>query len=156
MTGSFAAGRSDTELVAAATAAGIGRFVVAAVLVQEGKVLLLQRRADDFMGGIYELPSGKVQTGETLRQALTREVEEETGLQLQATREYLGHFDYRAGSGRITRQFNYLASVPRTGPVRLSEHSGFVWASAAEIASLPVTASVKQVINSALVSIEQL
>ena len=67
----------------------------------------MRRRQDDFMGGISELPSGVVEEGETLGEALVREVEEETGLELIRRGDYVGFFDYLAGSGRATRQFNF-------------------------------------------------
>jgi 8-oxo-dGTP diphosphatase len=63
------------------------------VVQNDDKVWLLQRSEDDSMGGIFELPSGKVETGEALDVALIREVEEETGLDVVNLREYLGHFD---------------------------------------------------------------
>ena len=48
---------------------GINRYVVGAVIVRNNNVLLLERPKDDFMGGIYEFPSGKVEDGETLDEA---------------------------------------------------------------------------------------
>jgi len=62
---------------------GINRYVVGAVIQRDSSVLLLKRPKDDFMGGIYELPSGRVEDGESLDIALYREVEEETGLKIR-------------------------------------------------------------------------
>ena len=73
----------EAELVSDANRDGAYRLVVGAVVVNEGCVLLLKRRRDDFMGGIYELPSGRVEAGESLSQALCREVAEETGLEIK-------------------------------------------------------------------------
>ncbi|MEU1824303.1 hypothetical protein ABZ502_17975 [Streptomyces abikoensis] len=35
----------------------------------------------------------------------------ETGLAVTAVGGYLGHFDYRSGSGRATRRFNSAATI---------------------------------------------
>jgi 8-oxo-dGTP diphosphatase len=52
----------------------VQQFVVGAVVQNDDKVLLLQRPEDDFMGGIFELPGGKIETDEALDVALIREV----------------------------------------------------------------------------------
>ena len=49
-----------------ANSEGIVRYVVGAVIAKEDTVLLLRRKIDDFMGGIYELPSGQVDDSESL------------------------------------------------------------------------------------------
>ena len=69
-----------TDLARQAAADGIQQLVVGGIVHRDGAVLLLKRPDDDFMGGIWELPSGKAEPGETLDAALTREVIEETGL----------------------------------------------------------------------------
>ena len=56
----------EVRLVKEAQALGINRHVVGAIILRGSKILLLERAKDDFMGGIYELPSGKVEKGETL------------------------------------------------------------------------------------------
>jgi 8-oxo-dGTP diphosphatase len=53
--------------------------VVAAVIESEGKILACQRRRADSFGLMWEFPGGKVQPGETLDQALARELQEELG-----------------------------------------------------------------------------
>ncbi|MEV4500866.1 NUDIX hydrolase [Streptomyces klenkii] len=116
------------DLARTAERDGITKTVVGAVIADaDGKVLLLHRPADDYLGGLWELPSGGVDDGETLIEALEREVTEETGLTVTAVNGYLGHFDYRSGSGRATRQFNFTATV--TGEtVTLTEHDAHLWA----------------------------
>ncbi|MFE0047593.1 NUDIX hydrolase [Streptomyces albireticuli] len=116
------------DLARAAERDGITKTVVGAVIANNGgKVLLLHRQADDYLGGLWELPSGGVDDGETLTEALHREVAEETGLTVTAVGGYLGHFDYRSGSGRATRQFNFTVSTT-DGTVELTEHDAHLWA----------------------------
>ena len=56
-------------------------LVVAAALVDsDGRVLIAQRPEGKSMAGLWEFPGGKVEHGETLSQALARELEEELGL----------------------------------------------------------------------------
>jgi 8-oxo-dGTP diphosphatase len=122
----------------------VRQLVVGAVVHHGGKVLLLQRPADDFMGGIWELPSGKVDHGEAIGQALIREVKEETGLEVTAITNYLGEFDYHSGSGKKSRQFNFTVEVGHAEPVQLTEHDAYTWTSLEE--EPPVTDAVKQVL----------
>jgi mutator protein MutT len=51
-----------------------------------GRVLLLRRAANTTGGDLWCLPGGKVDYGETLEQAATRELEEETGLRARELR----------------------------------------------------------------------
>lgn len=122
------------DLIQAADADGITKHVVGAVIPNaEGKVLLLHRTADDYLGGLWELPSGGVDAGETLTEALHREVTEETGLTVTATGVYLGHFDYLSKSGKKTRQFNFTATTThKSDTVKLTEHDAHLWADRTE------------------------
>ncbi|MFG3339507.1 NUDIX hydrolase [Glycomyces sp. NPDC048151] len=131
------------KLTAEAENDGIAQLVVGAVVTDgQGRVLLLKRPADDFMGGLWELPSGKVDPGERLDAALAREVKEETGLDIARFTAYLSHFDYTSGSGKPSRQFNFAIEVSATEPVVLTEHDDFQWREITD--KLPVSESVKQ------------
>lgn len=133
------------ELTALAERDGIEQLVVGAVVQHNGKVLLLQRPGGDFMGGIFELPSGKVEPGETLDTALTREVKEETGLDVAAMRHYIGSFDYASGSGKKSRQLNFAVEVAAPEPVELQEHDGYNWVPLTD--DPPVTDAVREVLG---------
>jgi len=52
----------------------------------EGRILILKRSATSTSGGSWCLPGGKVDYGETVEQALAREVREETGLRCAGPR----------------------------------------------------------------------
>ncbi|WP_007023230.1 NUDIX hydrolase [Saccharomonospora iraqiensis] len=134
-----------SRLAAEADLDGVQQLVVGGVVQYDGKVLLLRRPEDDFMGSIFELPSGKVETGETLDAALIREVGEETGLDVTAVRDYLGSFDYAGGSGRRSRQFNFAVEVSAPEPIELREHDAYTWT--ALVDEPPVTDAVKQVLS---------
>jgi 8-oxo-dGTP diphosphatase len=111
----------------------------------ETYLMLLRRPDDDFMGGIYELPSGKVDPGEALDQALIREVNEETGLHVRSITTYLGSFDYTSGSGKKTRQFNFAVQVAAADEIVLQEHDEYRWIPVSD--ELPITDAVKEVLT---------
>jgi 8-oxo-dGTP diphosphatase len=53
--------------------------VVAALIRNNGKLLVCQRKRGTSFAMMWEFPGGKVKPGETLEQALVRELEEELG-----------------------------------------------------------------------------
>lgn len=63
------------------------QWVVAKALVVKNGALLLVRRKEAVDRGLYELPGGKVEVGENLFDGLRREVKEETGLEIRASRK---------------------------------------------------------------------
>lgn len=71
------------------------RIHVAAALIHRDGRLLAARRAAGAQAGLWELPGGKVEPGETPEQALRREIAEELGCELGSLWPYdtVGH-DY--------------------------------------------------------------
>lgn len=59
--------------------------VAVGVIVRDGRVLIARRPDYVHQGGLLEFPGGKVEPGETVQQALVREIAEETGLSLPET-----------------------------------------------------------------------
>ncbi len=135
------------DLVKEARNEDISRYVVGGVISKKNRVLLLQRPPDEFMGGIYELPSGEVEIGESLEAALGREVLEETGIGVKKIKSYLGHFDYSSKKGNPTRQFNFEVSATDE-KIRLTEHKSYTWAGESDLSLYSVTDSVKSVLKS--------
>ncbi|MET8627535.1 NUDIX hydrolase [Kitasatospora sp. NPDC004669] len=133
-------------LAADASAAGITGFVAAAVINHDGRVLLVRRNPDDYMGGLWEIPSGTVEAGETILDTLHRETVEETGLTVDQVTGYIGHFDYKNSHGGTTRQFNFAVTVDKTEPIVLTEHDAHQWA---QPSNLPeVSDAVRNLITS--------
>lgn len=136
---------------------GIQKVVVGAVIKDPRPdavgVLVLKRVDDDFMGGLVELPSGTVDQGEGLLDALKREVAEETGLSVKEVMSYVDSFDYISGSGKKTRQFNFAVSV-HNGGVRLNpqEHQDFYWidSSSEQFSQLNISDKTRKTILAAL------
>jgi 8-oxo-dGTP diphosphatase len=56
-------------------------IVVAAIVIEEGRVLLTQRKRGTHLAGAWEFPGGKVEPGEDPRAALVRELREEIGVE---------------------------------------------------------------------------
>jgi ADP-ribose pyrophosphatase YjhB (NUDIX family) len=78
---------------------------VGGVVIRAGKVLLIRRGKPPLMGR-WSIPGGTVEAGETLEQALVREMEEETGLHVRPL-ELLAVFDRIERDGASLR-YHYV------------------------------------------------
>lgn len=127
----------------------IEKNVVGAVIVNgQGKILIMSRKSDDFMGGIDELPSGNMEIGEDIPTALAREVKEETNCELNEISYYIDSFDYKSGSGKNARQYNFAIKVNETDNIVLTEHDSYSWQTVEEIINnQKITHEVKNTIN---------
>lgn len=127
----------------------IEKNVVGSVIVnRQGKILIMSRKSDDFMGGIDELPSGNMEIGEDIPTALAREVKEETNCELNEILYYIDSFNYKSGSGKNARQYNFAIKVKETDNIVLTEHESYSWQTVEEIINNPkITHEVKNTIK---------
>lgn len=85
-------------------------------VVQAGTVLLV-RRANPPDAGRWGFPGGKIETGETIRQAAVRELYEETGLQATAGRIFTAVDVFDRDQDNKLRQHFVLIGVLCHNPV---------------------------------------
>ncbi len=86
--------------------------VVAALIRDNGRLLICQRRRDDRFGLKWEFPGGKVQPPETPAAALARELAEELGVSATIGREvYRAHYRYTELADDLELIF-FSASLP--------------------------------------------
>lgn len=128
---------------------GIVKNVVGAIILNEkNEALIMSRKTDDFMGEIDELPSGNMEQGENIYEALVREVKEETNLDVVNAKSYIGNFDYVSGSGKKARQYNFILDVKNTENIILTEHDKYNWLTIEEIRkSSKITDEVKYILE---------
>jgi len=128
-------------------------LAVSAAIIRDGKVLIV-RRARPPAYGVFTLPGGGVEAGETLREAVIREVKEETAL----TIEPLGLAGYREAiardaDGKVERHFVILPFAARwiAGEVALNEELAEArWLAPAELAGLETTEGLAEIVGAAL------
>lgn len=128
---------------------GIIKNVVGAIILNEkNEVLIMSRKKDDFMGGIDELPSGNMEKGENIYDAIIREVKEETNLDVVNVKSYIGSFDYISGSGKKARQYNFVLDVKNIENIVLTEHDKYNWLTIEEIRkNSKITEEVKSILE---------
>jgi 8-oxo-dGTP diphosphatase len=88
-------------------------LAVSAAIFRDGRVLIV-RRGRPPAHGLYTLPGGGVELGETLEEAIKREAREETGLEI-APLELVGFRQaiVRDPEGRVERHFVILPFAAR-------------------------------------------
>lgn len=118
---------------------GIQKYATGMACISGGKVLVVKRADDDFLGGMFELPGGGVDAGETFERGVIRETLEETGLTVTSIMQAYRAFDYVSQSGKPTRQINFIVECSQ-GDVELSqEHTAFKWIARNELPSIQTT-----------------
>jgi 8-oxo-dGTP diphosphatase len=101
---------------------------VSGVLIGDGVVLVERRRADDDADpGMVLLPGGHVEVGESLNQALKREMREELGIWVQKMTPIRVR-NYTASNGERQR-IHYLHITDWKGRIRSNEAETVYWES---------------------------
>ena len=92
-------------------------------------ILLLHRRPEKSNGNKWGLPAGKVESGETIHGAMKRELQEETGIEVDSEAlNYFGHVWVRHNGHDF--QYHMFSSIFDDVPtviLRLNEHQDFIW-----------------------------
>lgn len=124
-------------------------LAVSAAIIRDGRVLVARRARGPALG-IWTLPGGVVEAGETLSEALVREVAEETAMTVEPV-AFAGHREVvvRDGGGRVSRHFVILCFASRwiAGEPRLNEElSEAHWLRPPELAGLNTTDGLAEIV----------
>jgi ADP-ribose pyrophosphatase len=126
------------------------RVAVGAVVFKDEQVLLV-RRGQPPAEDLWAIPGGSVQIGETLREAAEREILEETGIHIQATKP-ICTFDAieRDPAGRVRFHYvivdlaaDYVMGEPSAGDDAVEAR----WISARELNELQVSAATVKLLK---------
>jgi ADP-ribose pyrophosphatase YjhB (NUDIX family) len=132
-------------------------LAVSAAIIRDGRVLVARRARGPALG-VWTLPGGVVEAGETLSEALVREVAEETGMTIEPV-TLAGHREVvmRDDGGRVSRHFVILCFASRwiAGEPRLNEElSEARWLRPSELAGLNTTEGLAGIIAQAFERLE--
>jgi mutator protein MutT len=137
------AARLRIEAVEAALDEGRFLVVTAVVMVDAaGRILVAERHRAAHVGDVWEFPGGKAEPGETLSEAIVREIREEMELELQAPRLFF-MADHRYPTFHI-RLCTFVAPAPRGEP-RLRDHAAVRWVPAAALGTVGLAGADMQV-----------
>lgn len=125
----------------------IQKVVAAGIILNNNKVLIIQRAASDTFPNMWEVPSGKREEFETTINAVTREVKEETNLEVEVLSP-IGVFEFKTEKEseiRDVTQICFICKVVGDTDVKLSdEHQNFVWVGKDELDSYNLSKETKE------------
>jgi 8-oxo-dGTP diphosphatase len=111
---------------------------VGAVIRDEKGRLLLIKRGHEPGAGLWSLPGGRIEPGETDAEALVREMREETGLEVEPG-PLLGTVRRPTGDGDVIDIRDYAATVTSGTLTPGDDAVDARWVSVAELGSLAIT-----------------
>ena len=127
------------------TAPNVVPCVGALVYDRRARLLLIRRRNEPGRR-LWSLPGGRVESGETLAEALVREVLEETGLVVSPGR-VVGSVE-RDGPGGVVYAITDFAATPVGGSLRAGDDAEDVrFVDAAELADLPLSSGLYETLR---------
>lgn len=140
--------RIEQRLRAGARRDGVTDLVVGVAVFRDGKLLVVRRVPGDYLGGMYELPGGGVEPGESLTESAVRELFEETGLIARGITDFLGWFDYATRTKAKVRKFSFLAEA-EPGEITLEpdEHDDYAWIDADALGELPMAPDMREAVD---------
>jgi 8-oxo-dGTP diphosphatase len=122
-------------------------IAVGVVFNSFGQVLVALRTKDKLQGGFWEFPGGKVEVGETVEQALMRELLEEVGIEINSPKP-LTQCWHRYKDNQVWLDVWQIHQF--TGAAHGREGQQIAWVSLAELRSLPLLSgnhSILEVLN---------
>lgn len=107
--------------------------VVGAVIVSDERVLAAKRGPSGSLPNMWEFPGGKIEDGESPREALAREIGEELLVDVRVGEEIVSTtHDYEFGVVTLTTYYCQL----RSGTPQLTEHAALRWLTSDELSSV--------------------
>ncbi len=127
---------------------------IGAVVLDDRRRVLLARRAHEPLKGEWSLPGGAVEVGETLEEAVVREILEETGLGVDVgpVIEVLDRIE-RTADDRVEYHFvivDYLCYARSGEAVCGSDADAVAWVAREDLDGYRITAKATSVIDKAL------
>ena len=107
--------------------------VVAALIEKEGRFLVCQRPSHKAQGDLWEFAGGKIESGETPRQALVRECKEELEVDVAVGELFMEQT--HTYSDRIVHLMVFWATIQQGNPVA-KEHQNICWATPQQMQQL--------------------
>lgn len=129
------------------------RVAVGAIVIRDGRVLLVKRSKPPGEG-LWAIPGGRVELGETLQQAAEREIMEETGLTIQ-TKHPVYTFEVIEPDDTGRPRFHYvivdLIAEYVKGEINPSDDASEAgWITPQELERLPVSQTTREVLTNVL------
>ncbi len=109
--------------------------VVAAIISKESKVLIARRPSKGLLGGLWEFPGGKIESGESQEEALAREIREELGVEIKVNGIF-GKYKHAYTHFKVTL-FAYKCALNGQEPVAL-EASEIRWVHITQLGDFPM------------------
>lgn len=121
--------------------------VAAAVIFIDGQFLLSKRKAEQHQGNKWEFPGGKIDNGESVEQALARELKEELDIDVENQQEFI-NLDFEYPEKKVSLYFQLVTNYQ--GQERGVEGQEVAWFDPKQIqeltfpdANLPVLEKIK-------------
>ncbi|MGJ0120519.1 (deoxy)nucleoside triphosphate pyrophosphohydrolase [Williamsia sp. MIQD14] len=113
------------------------RIVVAGAVIDRARLLVAQRSRPPELAGLWELPGGKVEPGESPQVALARELVEELGIEVTVGEAIGGRVQVAPGVDLLAWRCELRAGTPTA-----TEHLAIRWVDPDELSSLAATGAV--------------
>lgn len=104
--------------------------VTAAIIIDQGQVLIAKKESTHKLAGLWEFPGGKMEPGETPEACLERELVEELGISIEITDFFA---EYTFPLEKTVLHLNGYKARVTGGTLTLHEHDDARWVALSEL-----------------------